>query len=75
MLFPDLQRVWEGFWRLHQCRTGGGMGVNPIQINDIVIYGERVLKIGLGELEDFIDYVSALDSVMLNHLYKKDSGK
>lgn len=51
------------------------MGVNPIQINDIVIYGERVLKIGLGELEDFIDYVSAMDSIMLNHLYKKDSGK
>lgn len=43
------------------------MGPNPILLQDIICYGKLILKI---DIEDFIDYISALDSVMLKHLYE-----
>jgi len=70
-LFEDLAEVWTAFWRLHSSRLSGMGGAEPLQIQSIIDYGNNVIK--CRNIEEFIDYIQALDSTMLNHLRRLKS--
>lgn len=63
ILFYSLRSVWESFWVLHNTRTVGFNGVNPISLQEIKAY------IDLFSIEDisvFIEYICVLDREFLS---------
>lgn len=68
---PELEEYqsWyvEDFYRLTGSRQSG-MGVGAVPVSEILIYGE---KLGVGDLEEFLEVMQALDNAYLDEYNQK----
>ncbi|MCP4934068.1 MAG: hypothetical protein GY927_07635 [bacterium] len=61
-IFPDLELVVEGFWRLSNAR---GANPDPISMSDLIAY-HQYYATGVDQ-EEFLVLVQTMDKVFLDH--------
>jgi hypothetical protein len=70
-LFDDLTPVWLAFWRLHSGRQLA-MGINALVVDSIIAYGNAI---GYNDIDEFIDFIQSMDTIMQEHLQTKAPAK
>lgn len=71
VLFPDLHRYWQAFFRLSASRRSGYDGAEPLQPADVLAFLDIHGIVCVEERGRYDDFITVLDTTFLNWRRRK----